>query len=55
MLPNELGRFVADVQVYVVHAMTFHLEVYGAGNNITWRQLGTIIVLLHETVTVRQC
>src|SRR5574343_332679 len=51
---DEFLPFVGNVQEYAIQSSLLHLEVDGTRNNVTRGQLGTVIVLRHESRSVRQ-
>lgn len=51
---NELFTLVRNIKKYTVNAAFFHFEVDSAGNDVTRRQFGALIMFEHEARAVGQ-
>src|SRR5690606_39828611 len=54
VVENELGRFVADIEIDAIDTETFHFMVDGAGDDIARCQFTALVEAKHETLTIRQ-
>ncbi len=51
---DEIGWFVADVQIYAFRAQPFHLMVDGSGYDIARGQFQPGVEVLHEATAIGQ-
>ena len=54
MMLEEFGRLVGDVEEDAVHAVAFHLEVDGPGDDVAGGQFGARVVVGHEAGAIGQ-